>query len=210
MFPASSYARSVSVLSRRRRSADEWSTAGAWVAGFVALLWVAEAVDTVLGNSLDGEGIRPGSVDGLVGILFAPLLHAGFAHLVANTVPLLVLGFLVLLSGLSQGLAVTAVVWVVGGLGTWLTGGAGTVHLGASGLVFGWLAFLLVRGFFTRRPAEILVGVGVLVVYGGLLLGALPGTPGVSWQGHLFGAVSGVLAAWWLAGRHSDAGRTAY
>ena len=180
------------------------------IAGFVALLWVAEVVDTLLGNSLDDEGIRPGSTDGLVGIVFAPLLHAGFGHLVANTVPLLVLGFLVLLSGFARGLLVTAVVWVVGGLGTWLLGGAGTVHLGASGLVFGWLAFLLVRGFFSRRPAEILVGVGVLLVYGGLLLGVLPGTPGVSWQGHLFGAVGGVLAAWWLAERRADAMPPAY
>ncbi len=189
----------------RRRAVDEWSTAGIWIAGFVAVLWVAEVVDTLLGNSLDDEGIRPGSTDGLVGIVFAPLLHAGFGHLVANTVPLLVLGFLVLLSGFSRGLLVTAVVWVVGGLGTWLLGGAGTVHLGASGLVFGWLAFLLVRGFFSRRPAEILVGVGVLLVYGGLLLGVPPGTPGVSWQGHLFGAVGGVLAAWWLSGRGRSA-----
>jgi len=200
----------VNELSRRRRATDEWSVAGTWIAGFVAVLWVAEVVDTVLGGSLDAQGIRPGSTDGLVGIVFAPLLHAGFGHLVANTVPLLVLGFLVLLSGLARGLAVTAVVWVVGGLGTWLLGGAGTVHLGASGLVFGWLAFLLVRGFFTRRPTEILVGVGVLLVYGSLLLGALPGTPGVSWQGHLFGAVGGVLAAWWLMGRHRAAAHPAY
>lgn len=200
----------MSVLSPRRRSTDEWTTAGTWIAGFVAVLWVAEVVDTVLGGALDDEGIRPGSTEGLLGILFAPFLHVGFAHLVANTVPLLVLGFLVLLSGLARGLAVTAVVWVVGGLGTWLLGGPGTVHLGASGLVFGWLAFLLVRGFFSRRPVEVLVGVGVLLVYGGMLLGALPGTPGVSWQGHLFGAVGGVLAAWWLTGARRDPVGPAY
>lgn len=200
----------MSVLSPRRRSTDEWTTAGTWIAGFVAVLWVAEVVDTVLGGALDDEGIRPGSTEGLLGILFAPFLHVGFAHLVANTVPLLVLGFLVLLSGLARGLAVTAVVWVLGGLGTWLLGGPGTVHLGASGLVFGWLAFLLVRGFFSRRPVEVLVGVGVLLVYGGMLLGALPGTPGVSWQGHLFGAVGGVLAAWWLTGARRDPVGPAY
>jgi membrane associated rhomboid family serine protease len=191
----------VNVLTRRQRAGDSWVTAGVWSIGFVAVLWVAEVVDTVLGGSLDDEGIRPGSTDGLLGILLAPLLHGGFGHLLANTVPVLVLGFLVLLSGLLRGLAVTAVVWLVGGLGTWLLGGQGTVHIGASGLVFGWLAFLLVRGFFTRHPVEILVGVGVLLMYGGMLLGVLPGTPGVSWQGHLFGAVGGVLAAWWLARR---------
>ena len=194
----------------RRRAHDSWASAGIWIAGFVALLWVAEIIDTVLGNSLDDEGIRPGTTDGLVGILWAPLLHGGFGHLVSNTVPLLVLGFMVLLAGLARGLAVTAIVWVVGGLGTWVTGGAGTVHLGASGLVFGWLTFLLVRGFFTRRPVELLVGVGVFLVYGGVLLGVLPGTPGVSWQGHLFGAVGGVLAAWWLASRTREAAPVAY
>lgn len=199
----------MSLLRTQQRGADAWVQAGGWSAGFVVVLWVAEIVDTVLGGSLDDEGIRPGSTDGLLGILFAPLLHAGFGHLVANTVPLLVLGFLVLLSGLRRGLAVTAVVWLVGGLGTWLFGGVGTVHLGASGVVFGWLAYLLVRGFFTRHPVEVLVGVGVLLVYGGMLLGVLPGTPGVSWQGHLFGAVGGVLAAWWLA-RRPAAARTAY
>ncbi|HYJ28455.1 MAG TPA: rhomboid family intramembrane serine protease [Nocardioides sp.] len=185
----------MSLTSPRQRSADTWAQAGAWSAGFVVVLWVTEVVDTVLGGSLDDEGIRPGSTDGLLGIVFAPLLHVGFGHLVANTVPLLVLGFLVLLSGLRRGLAVTAVVWLVGGLGTWLFGGVGTVHLGASGVVFGWLAYLLVRGFFTRHPVEVLVGVGVLLVYGGMLLGVLPGTPGISWQGHLFGAVGGFAAA---------------
>lgn len=199
----------MNVVRRRQRTGDEWTQAAGWTAGFVTVLWVAEIVDTVLGGSLDDEGIRPGSTEGLLGIVFAPLLHAGFGHLVSNTVPLLVLGFLVLLSGLRRGLAVTAVVWVVAGLGTWLFGGGGTVHLGASSLVFGWLAYLLVRGFFTRHPTEILVGFVVLLFYGGMLLGVLPGTPGISWQGHLFGAVGGVLAAWWLAGRLAGRNRRA-
>lgn len=172
-----------------------------WSAGFVGVLWLSEIIDTVLNNRLDREGIRPGSTDGLSGILFAPLLHGGFGHLIANTVPLLVLGFLVLLSGLRQWVAVTAAVWLIGGIGTWLFGGAGTVHIGASGLVFGWLAYLIVRGFFNRQPAQILVGVAVFLVYGGALWGVLPGQPGISWQGHLFGAVGGVAVAWLLSAR---------
>ncbi|HXH77227.1 rhomboid family intramembrane serine protease [Nocardioides sp.] len=182
-----------------------WRIAAIWSAGFVAVLWVSEIIDTVLGNRLDVEGIRPNSPEGLSGILVAPLLHAGFGHLMANTLPLLVLGFLVLLAGLRQWLAVTAIVWVVGGVGTWLTGGEGTVHLGASGLVFGWLTYLLLRGLFTRNATEILVGVFVFFVYGGVLLGVLPGQPGISWQGHLFGALGGVLAAWWLPTRRPAA-----
>ena len=169
------------------------------------MLWVSEIVDTALGNRLDAEGIRPGSTDGLSGILVAPLLHGGFGHLVANTLPLLVLGFLVLLAGLRQWLAVTVIVWTVGGVGTWLTGGEGTVHLGASGLIFGWLTYLVLRGLFTRNAMEILVGVFVFLVYGGTLLGVLPGQPGISWQGHLFGAVGGALAAWWLPTRRQPA-----
>lgn len=172
-----------------------WGAAAGWSLGFVALLWVLESIDAMLGNSLDAEGIRPGTTDGLLGILLAPLLHGGFPHLVANTVPLLVLGFLVLLSGVGHWLIVTAVVWVISGLGTWLLGGVGTIHIGASGLVFGWLAYLIVRGFFTRHPGQVALGVVVLVLYGGMLWGVLPGQPGISWQGHLFGAVGGVVAA---------------
>lgn len=184
-----------------------WRLAGVWSAGFVGVLWVAEIIDTVLGNRLDAEGIRPGDVDGLSGVLFAPLLHGGFGHLIANTVPLLVLGFLVLLSGVRRWVGVTAVVWLVGGVGTWLIGGAGTVHIGASGIVFGWLAYLILRGFFSRSARQILLGVVVLLLYGGLLWGVLPGRPGISWQGHLFGAVGGVLAAWWSAERRARTAR---
>jgi membrane associated rhomboid family serine protease len=171
---------------------------------FVGLLYVVELTDTILGNTLDASGVRPREIEGLDGILWAPMLHGGWGHLMANTVPLLVLGFLILLSGVARWAAVTAVVWVVGGLGTWLTGGEQTVHLGASVLAFGWLVYLLVRGFFSRSPTQIMVGVVLLFLYGGLLLGVLPGQPGVSWQGHLFGAVGGVVAAWWLGRRDRE------
>ena len=171
---------------------------------FVGLLYVVELTDTILGNTLDASGVRPREVEGLDGILWAPMLHGGWGHLMANTVPLLVLGFLILLSGVARWAAVTAVVWVVGGLGTWLTGGEQTLHLGASVLAFGWLVYLLVVGFFSRSATHIMVGVVLLFLYGGLLLGVLPGQPGVSWQGHLFGAVGGVVAAWWLGRRDRE------
>ena len=187
---------SAAPATRRGPSAGEALTGSL---GFVGLLWLVEVVDTLLGNRLDAEGIRPGNPEGLTGVLFAPLLHGGWAHLVANSVPLLVLGFLLLLSGVRRWVSVTAVVWVVGGLGTWLTGGPGTVHIGASGLVFGWLVYLLLRGLFSRRPGQIALGVLVLLVYGGMLWGVLPSQPGVSWQGHLFGALGGGLAAYWFA-----------
>jgi membrane associated rhomboid family serine protease len=171
------------------------------IVAFVALLYAVELLDTLVGHRMDGAGVRPREVDGLDGVAFAPLLHAGWAHLLGNTLPLLVFGFLVLLGGVARWLAVTAVVWVVGGAGTWLTGQPGSVHLGASVLAFGWLVYLLLRGVFSRRVGQVLLGAVLLLLYGGLLLGALPGQPGISWQGHLFGAVGGAAAAWWWGAR---------
>ena len=172
-----------------------WVRAGALSLGFVALLWVSEIYDASRGGDLDRYGIRPRSEEGLWGILFAPLLHGGFGHLEGNTGPLLVLGFLVATVSAARWLAVMAWAWLVSGLGVWLTAPAQSLTLGASGLVFGLLTYLLVAGFLERQPLRILVGVVVFLFYGGVLLGALPGQPGISWQGHLFGALGGLLAA---------------
>lgn len=166
------------------------------IVGFVALLYVVELVDTLDRNRLDGYGIRPREVDGLDGIVFAPLLHHGWAHLAANTVPLLVFGFLILLAGVARWVAVTAVVWLVGGVGTWVTGQPHSLHLGASVLAFGWLVYLLLRGIFARDAAQVALGAILLFLYGGILYGVLPGQPGISWQGHLFGALGGAIAAY--------------
>ena len=173
-----------------------WVQAAVVSIGFVVLLWVIEIVDTAMNNELDQYGVQPREAEGLLGILFAPVLHGGWDHLSANTLPALVLGFLVLFSGIVRGLEVTAVIWVVGGLGVWLVAPSDTVHLGASVLIFGWLVYLMVRGIFTRRAGEIILGMVLFFMYGGLLLGVLPGQPGISWQGHLFGAIGGALAAW--------------
>lgn len=169
--------------------------AAVFMAVVVAFLWVLEFVDqTFLGESLDGYGIEARQLDGLDGILFAPVLHHGYEHLASNTVPLLVLGFLVLAGGFGQFVAVTAFVWLVGGAATWLTGAEGFT-VGASGIIFGWLAFLLVRGFLARSARQIVLALVLFVVYGGLLWGVLPTQAGVSWQGHLFGALAGIVAA---------------
>ena len=191
----------------RAKKRSAWVVGGATIISFVALLYVAELVDQLSGHRLDENGIRPLEADGLWGVLFAPLLHANWSHLMANTGPALVLGFLVTLAGLSRFVWATAIVWILGGLGTWLIGDMGspcgpTDHIGASGLIFGWLTFLLVFGFFTRSAWQIVIGIVVLFLYGGVLWGAVPVLNvcgGVSWQGHLCGGLAGVVAAYLLS-----------
>lgn len=173
---------------------DERSRGLVLVATMAALMWAVEVVDLFAGD-LDAAGIAPRDPGGLVGIALAPFLHGGFGHLIANTIPFLILGATVALGGLARVVAVSVIVAVVGGLATWLLAPAGTVHIGASGLVLGYATYLLVRGLFTRRALHLAVGLVVLVVYGATLLLSLVPTTGVSWQGHVFGAVGGIVAA---------------
>jgi membrane associated rhomboid family serine protease len=168
---------------------------------FLAVLWLVEIVDVLfLDHELERQGIQPRSWGGLDGILLAPFLHDDFAHLISNTVPLAVLGALVLLHEIPRWFQVTAVVIVVGGLATWLLARSAT-HIGASGVVFGYLGFLLAAGFFERSLRAVTLGVATGLAYGGLLWGVLPTRPGISWESHLFGLLAGGLAAWWLLPR---------
>ena len=162
----------------------------------VVALWVIEILDLVVFRSgLDRWGIRPRDIDQWWGILAAPLLHGGLAHLIANTLPLVVLGWFVLLRGLTTFTTVTALAVVLGGLGVFLFADPRTIHIGASGLIFGYLGYLLLRGYFERSFSAIAVSVIVAVLYGGAIFGVLPGQPGVSWEGHLFGFLSGAASA---------------
>ncbi len=162
----------------------------------VGIVWLAEIVDAVSPEQLDRFGIQPREGDGLTGVVLAPFLHAGFGHLMANTVALLVLGFLVAAST-RRFWSVAAAITLIGGLAVWLIASPGTVHVGASGLVYGLAAYLVAYGIFTRRPVSILVALAVVFVYGSMIIGVLPGQPGISWESHLFGAVAGALVAWW-------------
>ncbi|WP_051218317.1 rhomboid family intramembrane serine protease [Nocardioides insulae] len=174
----------------------------------VLVMWVAEVVDILLDHRLDyRRGIEPREADGLDGIVFAPFLHADFAHLIGNTVPFLILGAAIAWYGAARLLTVTAVIALVAGLGTWLLGAPGTVHIGASSLVFGYAGYLVSRGVFSRRVGQIVLGAAVLLIWGGTLLTGFVPQTGVSWQGHLFGAIGGVLAAA-LLDRHDRAGAT--
>jgi len=165
------------------------------VLAMTGVMWAAEVLDVVLRGSLDGLGITPRDLEGLAGVAFAPFLHIGFGHLIGNTVPFVVMGLVIALGGLVRVLTVTAVVGVVSGLGIWLVGPGSSLTVGASGLVFGYATYLVVRGVVARSALQLVLGAVVVAVFGAGLLAGLVPQPGVSWQGHLFGAVGGVLAA---------------
>ena len=165
--------------------------------GCLAVFWVVEIIDVVLPFwGLDQYGIRPRTEGGLWGILASPFLHGGFDHLIGNSVPFLILGWLTMFRERWHFALVTVMAMLIRGLGVWTFGATGSVHIGASGVIFGYLGFLLLSGFFERRFGAILVSLGVGVAYGGLVWGVLPSQPGISWEGHLFGFLAGILAAY--------------
>ena len=175
-------------------------------------MWLVEIVDFFLGGALDRYGLVPRRLSGLKGLLTMPLLHGGFAHLAANSVWLAFFGAMILMRSKGEFFLVVASSTLLGGLGVWLFGdllGPVGVHIGASGVIFGCFGYLLSMGLFERKVGSLLVSIFVLLMYGGLLYGVLPGQSGVSWEGHLFGFLSGVLTARWVA-RHPRAGAKAH
>ncbi|MGK7953023.1 MAG: rhomboid family intramembrane serine protease [Xenococcaceae cyanobacterium] len=166
----------------------------------IGIFWILELMDVFLLNDrLNSFGIEPRTLSGLQGLIFAPFLHGGLGHLVANTVPFLTLGWLTMIQETSDFYIVSLVTMLVGGMGVWLFGATGSVHIGASILIFGYLGFLLLRGYFQKNIPSILLSVIVFFLYGGLVWGVLPSQPGISWEGHLFGFLGGSIAAWMIA-----------
>ncbi|MBW4493348.1 MAG: rhomboid family intramembrane serine protease [Oscillatoria princeps RMCB-10] len=183
--------------------ARELKTQAVILGGFVATLWILEIVDWfILGGALNLYGIVPRRLIGLRGILFAPFLHGNWNHLMANTIPFVTLGWLTMLRETRDFFTVSALGALVSGLGVWLLGAPG-LHIGASGVIFAYLGFLLLRGYFERNLPSILLSAIACFFYGSLLWGVLPQQAGISWQGHLFGFIGGALAARLLA-RHSQ------
>lgn len=186
----------MSGVEARWSSGDRAMAAGKLMLAWVALLWLLEVVDVASGHALDGFGVTPREPSELVDVVPSAFIHFGFAHLAANTIPLLVLGFLAALGGLRRFLLVCALIILVDGLGVWLISPAHTNTAGASGLIFGLFGFLLVTGFLERRPLGILTGILIAAIWGGsILTGLAPTQSGVSWQGHLLGLLAGVAAA---------------
>ena len=171
------------------------------IVAFTALLYVAELVNlAIFHGSLNDYGIVSHRVTGLLGVIWAPLLHVGWQHLISNTLPVLLFGFLAMAVGIRQWVAVTVVIWLISGLGVWLTEDTGVSTVGASGIAFGWLMFLLVRGVFNRSFKQLVVAAVLLFYWGSALWGLLPNVnPEISWQAHAFGALGGLLSAWLVA-----------
>lgn len=171
------------------------STGITMAVGYVVSIWTVHIINELFfGGWLSNFGIRPLDFNGIWGIFTAPFLHANWEHLMGNTVPGAIFCFIIGLSGRRAFGEVTIIVMLLAGIGTWLLGGPGTSHIGASGLVYGWLAYLIVRGIFNRSAWQIATGVILGFAYSGLIWGVLPLYEGVSWQGHLFGAIGGIIA----------------
>ena len=161
----------------------------------VTMLWLLYVLDLLLPIDLRLYGLRPRSIDGLWGILATPLLHVNFGHLIANSGALFVL--LAVSLSFSRKLTTIAILIIalVGGGLVWLFGASNTVHIGASGVIFGLIGFLMFMGVFRREWEALLFSLAVFFFYGGALLSLFRLEPGISWTGHLFGFLSGVLAA---------------
>ena len=185
---------------------------------FVVAIWLVYLVNILLyGGDLNRHGLAPMALPyrflsefelsasyaagSLRGILLAPLLHGSFSHLMSNTFPLLLLGGFVALRGTKTLVGLSLFVVVLGGLLVWLVGRP-AIHIGASGLVFGYFGYLVAQGWYERSFVSIAVAAAVLLLYGGIIFGVLPQAGFISWEGHLFGLIAGVLAA--RMGRDGD------
>jgi membrane associated rhomboid family serine protease len=169
----------------------------------VGFMWLVEIINTLDSNRLDSDGLWARNLGRVWGIITAPFLHASFQHLIDNTIPLVFMGVIIALAGALRLGLVTAIVIVLGGIGTWLIAPGGTVTVGASGVVFGYATYLLTRGLFDRSALELAVGALVGVVWGSALLTSLVPHYGVSWQAHLCGGIAGVVAAWVLRAKRA-------
>ena len=162
----------------------------------IAIFWAIEILDILIfNNGLDSYGIQPHSIIGLRGIAFAPFLHGGIGHLLANTVPFITLGWLTMIQETSDFYIASIMSALVGGAGVWLFGSPNSIHIGASILIYGYLGFLLLRGYFQKNFPSIVLSIFVAIAYGSFIWGVFPSEMGVSWQGHLFGFIGGAIAA---------------
>jgi len=193
---------------RRRRAAeidvDEARKAFFLMVGFIALIWILQIANWADHYGLDNSyGILPRSLGRLGDIFTAPFLHFSWDHIEGNSGPLFVFGLLAAYRGVVKFLGVTLVVAITSGLGVWLFQGNNELTVGASGLIFGYFGYVLSRGLFDRNLIDALAAVVLGLSYAYILTVAIPGTPGVSWIGHLGGLVGGLACGWIFRTRRS-------
>lgn len=163
-------------------------------AAFVALLWLVYIIESTTDTSFYYLGVYPRTLKGLVGIFLMPIIHSGFKHLIGNTIPLIVMGTGILYFYRSLGYKVFIIIWVISGLCVWI-GGRESYHIGASGIVYGLASFLFFSGLIRRDVRLAALSLVIVFLYGGMIWGVLPIWPAISWEGHLFGGVAGVVCA---------------
>jgi membrane associated rhomboid family serine protease len=165
--------------------------------GALAVLWALQIANWADGYGLDQRfGIVPRDLDRLPDIIVAPFLHFSWTHIEANSGPLLVFGFLAAYRGVTRFAGVTAVVMVTSGLGIWLFQGSNELTVGASGVIYGYFGYVVVKGLFDRRLLDVAVGLAMALSFAYILIAAVPGTPNVSWIGHLSGLAGGIFSGW--------------
>jgi len=162
--------------------------------GLVALIWIIDLLNWGLGLGVEDFGIKPRDLGGLPGILLAPLMHGSVAHLIANSVPLLVLGTAMLYLYPNAALTVLPAVYLGPGLAVWLFARGG-VHVGASGLIYGLISYVFVAGLIRRDRRAVAASLLVAFLYGASIWGTLPIAPDVSWETHLAAALIGLVLA---------------
>ena len=162
---------------------------------FIILMWVIHLFKVAMGLNLGGYGVYPRSLDGLHGILFSPLIHGDFHHLISNTIPIFALSALIFLFYKRVAYQSFILIYLLTGLAVWLFARP-VYHIGASGVVYGLVAFVFWNGIFRRNMKSIVLALIVTTVYSGYFLGILPNQPGISWESHLFGGIVGIIVAY--------------
>lgn len=170
---------------------------------FFGILYGVLLVDSILPFKINGFGIIPRTKMGLIGVVSAPFLHANLLHLLSNTFPLLVMFITLVVFYKKKVMKVVVGVVLLSGLLVWCFGRTAN-HIGASGLIYGLAGFLIANGILEKKIIPIVISILIATTYGGLVFGLLPTRPDVSWEGHLFGAISGVMMSYFLSRKPKD------
>ncbi len=161
----------------------------------IGVLWIIQVVNSLLGNKLCLLGVVPRKIYGLIGIVFSPFIHYGFSHVFFNSIPLFILLSSMLSLGIPAAICATVTIIIIGGLGVWLCGRK-AIHVGASGLIMGYMGYILYSAYYTSSVSSVVVGVLCFYYLGSILFSVVPTDESSSWEGHLFGLLAGVLAAY--------------